>query len=156
MIRFLRATCLAVAALAGVGPSTLAADPTREQAEFFEAKVRPVLVERCFGCHSDAQKKAKGGLVADSLAGLLAGGDGGAALVPGDPDASRLIEAVRYATDDLKMPPKAKLPAAENEALTAWVKMGAPWPNAKLKADLASKNKNCNKGLKVPNVNDGL
>ncbi len=117
-----------------VASAAVAAEPTREQVEFFEAKVRPVLVERCFSCHSDVQKKTKGGLVVDSLAGLLTGGDAGPALVPGDPDASRIIEAVRYATDDLRMPPKAKLPAAEIEALTAWVKMGAPWPNAKLKA----------------------
>ena len=132
-----RAAWIAVFAAAATAASARAGEPTREQAEFFEAKVRPVLVERCFSCHSAAQKKAKGGLVADSLAGLLAGGDGGAALVAGDPAASRIIEAVRYATDDLKMPPKAKLPAAEIEALTAWVKMGAPWPNAKAKAGRA-------------------
>ncbi len=129
MIRFLAlAACISLAAPAR------SADPTREQAEFFEAKVRPVLAERCYSCHSDAQKKSKGGLVVDSLAGLTAGGDGGPALVPGDPGKSRLIEAVRYATDELRMPPKAKLPAAEIEVLTAWVRMGAPWPNARLKA----------------------
>ncbi len=129
MIRSLGAACLAVL----VASAVTAGEPTREQVEFFEAKVRPVLVARCYSCHSDAQKKTKGGLVVDSLAGLLAGGDGGPALVPGDPDASRVVEAVRYVTEELRMPPKGKLPDAEIEALAAWVKMGAPWPNAKLK-----------------------
>ncbi len=77
-----------------------AAEPTREQAEFFERSVRPLLADKCFSCHSDAAKKQKGGLVVDSLAGLLAGGDSGPAVAPGDPDKSPLVVAIRYADED--------------------------------------------------------
>ena len=108
-----------------------AAEPTREQAEFFEKSVRPLLIEKCYSCHSDAQKKHKGGLVVDSLAGLQQGGDTGPALVPGNPDKSLIVEAVRYTNEDMQMPPKGKLADAEIAILTKWVKLGAPWPNAK-------------------------
>src|SRR5579871_5295984 len=94
-----------LAAPASAGP------PTKEQAAFFENKVRPVLAEHCFACHSDAAKKRKGGLAVDSLAALLQGGDTGPAVVPGHPEKSLLVTAVGHATD-LKMPPKGKLPAA--------------------------------------------
>jgi hypothetical protein len=118
------AACLvALAAPASAGP------PTKEQAAFFETRVRPVLAEHCFKCHSDAEKKRKGGLAVDSLAALLQGGETGPAVVPGHPEKSLLVTAVGHATD-LKMPPKGKLSAAEVEALTTWVKTGAPWPNA--------------------------
>src|SRR5438309_980286 len=106
-----------------------AADPTPEQAEFFEAKVRPVLVEHCYSCHSAGAKKLKGGLRVDGRALLLTGGDNGPSLVPGDPEKSKLIEAVRYKNPDLQMPPKGKLPEAVIRDLEAWVKAGAPWPN---------------------------
>ena len=105
-----------------------AADPTPEQAEFFEAKVRPVLVEHCYKCHSSGAKALKGGLRVDGRALLLKGGDGGPALVPGEPDRSKLIEAIRYKNPDLQMPPKGKLPDAAIRDLEAWVKAGAPWP----------------------------
>jgi hypothetical protein len=125
----------AVAAVSPIPPAFADAsdppkEPTKEQAEFFEKKVRPVLAEKCFSCHSEAQKKNKGGLVVDSLAGLLQGGDSGPSVVPGDVAKSKLIEAVAYKNDDLKMPPKEKLADADVAALTEWVKMGAPWPNA--------------------------
>src|SRR5215210_7842530 len=87
-----------------------AADPTPDQAEFFEAKVRPVLVAHCYPCHSADAKKLKGGLRVDGRSLLLTGGDGGPALVPGDPEKSKLIEAVRYKNPDLQMPPKGRLP----------------------------------------------
>ena len=74
------------------------------------------------------QKPAKGGLRLDSRAALLKGGDSGPALVPGQPDKSRLIEAIAYKNVDLQMPPRGKLPDAAIADLTAWVKMGAPWP----------------------------
>ncbi len=108
-------------------PATAAAaDPAG--AEFFETKVRPVLVEHCFGCHSANAAKLKGGLRLDSRAGLLKGGDTGPAVVPGEPGKSRLVAAINYADVGLQMPPKGKLPAAAIADLTAWVKMGAPWP----------------------------
>lgn len=97
---------------------------------FFEQKIRPVLVEHCYECHSDSAKKTKGGLKLDSRAGWLAGGDGGtAAIVPGKPEESLLIRAVQHLEDDLAMPPeKPKLPDAVIADLVSWVKMGAPDP----------------------------
>jgi hypothetical protein len=97
--------------------------------EFFEKKIRPVLIEHCFKCHTG--QKVKGGLRLDSRAAILKGGDNGAALVPGDPVKSRLLVAVSYKDVDLQMPPKAKLPDGVIADLTAWVKMGAPWPAEK-------------------------
>jgi hypothetical protein len=102
-----------------------------EQLEFFEKKVRPVLVQHCYECHSAKAKKLKGGLLVDSRSGMLEGGDNGPAIVPGDPENSRLVEAIRYTNVDLKMPKKSKLPDAIIADLTAWVKMGAPWPDEK-------------------------
>ena len=97
---------------------------------FFEQKIRPVLVEHCYECHSDQAKKIKGGLSLDSRAGWLAGGDGGtAAIVPGKPEISLLIRVVQHLEDDLAMPPKKpKLPDAVIADLVSWVKMGAPDP----------------------------
>ena len=111
------------------GVSVRAAEPTPEQTEFFESKVRPILVDRCYSCHSDKAEKVKGGLKLDTREATLKGGTSGAALVPGDPDASLLIKAVRYTDPDLQMPPKdKKLSAEQIAALEAWVKMGAPDP----------------------------
>jgi hypothetical protein len=96
--------------------------------EFFEKKVRPILAEHCFGCHSTRAKKLRGGLHLDSRNGLLSGGDNGPVLIPGQPEKSRLIEAIRYGNVDLRMPPRGKLPDAAINDLVAWVRMGAPWP----------------------------
>ncbi|HEX5272134.1 MAG TPA: DUF1553 domain-containing protein [Gemmataceae bacterium] len=97
--------------------------------DFFERKVRPLLAERCFSCHSTAAKKRKGGLVLDSRAAVLRGGDSGPAAVPGEPDRSRLVEAVRYGNADLQMPPKGKLSDTEVAVLEAWVRRGLPFPD---------------------------
>lgn len=105
-----------------------AASTERTAVEFFEQKVRPILVERCFACHSQAAGKKKGGLVLDSRAALLRGGDSGPAVVPGQPDKSLLFHAVRHANSDLKMPPKAKLAEAQIADLAHWIKQGAIWP----------------------------
>src|SRR5215208_2374473 len=80
--------------------------------EFFEKKVRPVLVEHCYSCHSAQAKKQRGGLALDTREGLLKGGDRGPAVVPGKPDESLLIRAVRHADKALQMPPKGQLPAS--------------------------------------------
>ena len=100
---------------------------TPEHTEFFERKVRPVLVEHCYECHSAGAKKIKGGLVLDSRAGVIKGGDTGAAITPGDPEASLLIQAIRHTDAELAMP-KKKLPAQIIADLEMWVKMGAPDP----------------------------
>ena len=106
-----------------------AASPTPEQLEFFESKIRPVLAEHCYSCHSEKAEKVKGGLKLDTRDALLRGGTSGPVITPGDPDASLLIKAVRYTDPDLQMPPKdKKLSAEQITQLEAWVKMGAPDP----------------------------
>lgn len=96
---------------------------------FFENKIRPLLADHCYSCHSAKAEKLKGGLYVDSLEGLLKGGELGPALVPGDPEKSLLIKAVRYTDADLQMPPKnKKLSDRQIADLTQWVKAGAPWP----------------------------
>ena len=105
-----------------------AANLTPESAEFFEKKIRPVLVERCYKCHSAQAEKLKGGLYLDSREGILKGGDTSPAIVPGDPDKSLLVETIRYRNPDSQMPPKGKLPDNQIADLVEWVKMGAPWP----------------------------
>ena len=102
--------------------------PSAEQLSFFEEKIRPVLVKRCYKCHSADAEKLKGELLMDSRAGLLKGGETGPAIVPGDPEKSLLITAIRYEDPDLKMPPKSKLSDAEIGDLVRWVKLGAPDP----------------------------
>ena len=104
-----------------------AAQPSAQQADFFERQIRPLLAERCYECHS-AEKKQKGGLSLDTRDSVLRGGDTGPALVAGDPEKSLLIEAVRYKNHDLQMPPKKQLTAGEIKTLEDWVKMGAPDP----------------------------
>ncbi len=94
---------------------------------FFESKVLPVLQQRCFECHSHG-KKIKGGLALDSRSGWVSGGDHGPAIKPGDVEKSLLIKAVRRVDDNLAMPPKDRLPAAELAILEEWVKSGAPDP----------------------------
>ncbi len=111
-----------------VNLSARAADPTPEQLEFFEKKVRPVFVEHCFECHSKKAPKRRAGLYLDSRAGILRGGDNGKLFEPGKPEDSRLIEAVNYLNADMQMPKNGKLPDAVIADLTAWVKMGAPVP----------------------------
>jgi hypothetical protein len=98
-----------------------------DSADFFEKKVRPILAERCYECHSP-DKKVKGGLRLDSREGWAEGGDSGPAIVPGEPDKSIFIEAIRWGNLDLQMPPKKKLTADELAVLEKWVKMGAPDP----------------------------
>ncbi len=106
----------------------LAAEPEPAGLEFFESRVRPVLVEHCYGCHSAQVRKPKGGLLLDSAEGLRKGGSSGAVLVPGKPDDSLLVQAIRYDDETTRMPPRAKLPAAAIADLEQWVKNGAAAP----------------------------
>ena len=100
-----------------------------EGVEFFEKKVRPILVDNCYKCHSREAEKLKGNLLLDTRDGLLKGGDTGPGIVPGQPDKSLLIKAVRYTDEDLQMPPKGKkLTAQQISDLETWVKIGAPDP----------------------------
>src|SRR3954468_1460752 len=113
--------------LLACGRHTTADDPA---AEFFEKQVRPILVARCYECHSDKAAKLKGGLRLDSRAAALKGGDTGPAVVPGKPKESLLIEAINYG-ELYQMPPKSRLPAEEIAMLVRWVEIGAPWPEEK-------------------------
>jgi hypothetical protein len=115
-----------------------------EDVAFFESKVRPALAEHCYECHSG--EKTKGGLALDTKQGWEKGGDSGPVIVPGKPDESLLIKAVRYHDEDIAMPPKkkgGKLPEAIIAELVEWVKLGAPDPRvaevkiAGMKADEA-------------------
>jgi uncharacterized protein DUF1549/uncharacterized protein DUF1553/cytochrome c len=118
-------------------PMPVPADPkvSPEAAEFFETHVRPVLAEQCYNCHGPKLQQA--GLRVDSLAAMLRGTDAGKpALVPGDPDKSSLIQAIRW-EHKVKMPPQGKLPDKAIEALTQWVKMGAPWPGGGAQATVS-------------------
>ncbi len=94
-------------------------------AEFFERKVRPLLVQHCYACHG--RGRAKGGLSLDSREAMLAGGESGTVVVLDKPDESLLIEAVGYA-GDVQMPPSGKLADDEIAALKQWLSLGAPWP----------------------------
>jgi hypothetical protein len=98
-------------------------------AAFFEAKVLPLLRQRCYECHSH-ESKIKGGLALDSKSGWQTGGDHGAAITPGNVSKSLLVEAVRYTNPDMEMPPKGKLAANEIELLEKWIAMGAPDPRS--------------------------
>jgi len=117
---------LVIALQTGIAGFAAAADDAKMA--FFEKSIRPILINRCYECHSVEAGKSKGGLELDSRDGMLKGGDNGPALVAGDPDKSRIIESVRYHNQDLQMPPKGAMPAAEVKALEEWVKMGAPDP----------------------------
>ncbi len=101
--------------------------PTPEAVRFFESRIRPILADNCFKCHGD--KKQRGGLRLDSRAALMSGGDQGAAIMPGKPEESLLLKAVRH-EDELKMPPTKKLAKEQIADLTQWVRMGAPWPSS--------------------------
>ncbi len=101
--------------------------PVGGDESFFEAKIRPVLTEQCFKCHGP--KKVSGGLRLDARTSLMRGGEGGAVVVAGQPEKSRLIQALRHIDGaELKMPPDKKLPEHIVADFTAWVKRGAVWP----------------------------
>jgi hypothetical protein len=114
-------------------PTALSAERlSPEDQTFFEARVRPILVDRCFSCHSAQGGKIRGGLRLDSRPGWQAGGNSGPVIEPGLPDDSLLIQAVRYENDLVKMPPKTKgkLPESEIATLSEWVRRGAPDPRS--------------------------
>ena len=107
--------------------SSYAAAPTPAQVEFFEKSIRPVLAAECYECHSTAKKK--GGLALDTREGLLKGGESGPAIVPGQPDSSLLLQALRHTHPTLKMPKNgAKLDARILANFAEWIRQGAPDP----------------------------
>jgi hypothetical protein len=106
-----------------------------EDVAFFENKIRPLLSQHCFECHSAKSSKLKASLMLDSRARVIKGGETGAAIVPFKPDESLLISAIHYRS--MEMPPKGKLAKEEIENLERWVKIGAPWPNEPEPTDAA-------------------
>ena len=115
---------LGVSILWGVTDSraTSAKAEQRESVEFFEKQIRPLLAKQCYSCHGPGQQLSD--LCVDSREGLLQGGKRGPALLPGNPEESSLMAAVRH--DGLQMPPTSKLTDAEIQALEEWVRLGAP------------------------------
>ncbi|RME68590.1 MAG: hypothetical protein D6781_10530, partial [Verrucomicrobia bacterium] len=100
--------------------------------DFFETRIRPILTEHCYRCHSHEADKVKGGLLLDTREGLLHGGYSGDAVIPGDPENSLLILAVSYEDEDLQMPPKGKkLSNRQIADLIEWVRRGAPDPRTR-------------------------
>ncbi len=116
-----------------MAPLSSQAAQADQKEEFFEKRIRPILVEHCYGCHSAQAKKQKGGLRLDTRAGMLKGGDSGPAVVPDHPDESLLVMAVRYTEESLRMPPKGKLPETAIADFVKWVTIGSPDPRGETK-----------------------
>ncbi len=127
---FIRASAVAALALGAVLHPMSAAEAAADSAgdSFFEQKIRPVLADHCYKCHSTKAAKVKGGLVLDSMERALKGGNTGPAIVPSKPEESLLLKAIRYSDPDLEMPPKEKLPDEVIANFEKWIKAGAPFP----------------------------
>lgn len=132
------------------GAADLLRGAESENLEFFEKKIRPILVEKCYACHAAGSKSLKGGLRVDSRDALLRGGDSGPALVPGNAGESLLIKAIEHAPDFYEMPPDGKLPAAVIADFRKWVELGAPDPRLEIEAPAPR-----NSGRKSPSVEEG-
>ena len=105
-------------------------EPTPEQLDFFENKIRPVLAKNCYNCHSTQSKKLKAELYLDNREQAFKGGESGPSIVSGKADSSLLYRAILYKEESLEMPPKRKLPDAVIADFKKWIDMGAPWPKS--------------------------
>jgi hypothetical protein len=120
----MRPGILLIAILFTTGSAWAAAPAVeRQRLDFFESKIRPILVKHCYECHAAGSKKLRGGLLVDSRQGLLEGGESGPAVVPGDLGESLLLSALKH--DDFEMPPKGKLPPAVIADFEKWIQDGA-------------------------------
>ncbi|MEX2140138.1 MAG: PSD1 and planctomycete cytochrome C domain-containing protein [Pirellulales bacterium] len=131
MKTFAKACCAVLAVVVLWQCRARGASPTQDKVspqdiDFFEKEIRPLLAANCFECHGE--KKQEAGLRLDARLPAMRGGDEGPVIKAGDPEASKLVAAVRY-TGDIQMPPDGKLPSEKVEVLAAWVKRGAPWPD---------------------------
>lgn len=131
-----RVSGLSVLLVLACASSISAADPG---IEFFEKKIRPVLVEQCYSCHSAEAKKQKGGLLLDTRAGIRKGGESGPAVVPVKPKDSLILKAIRYNDENMRMPPKGKLSEAAIRDFEEWIAMGAPDPREDPKGSVVEK-----------------
>ncbi|TWT58215.1 Planctomycete cytochrome C [Thalassoglobus neptunius] len=120
----LRACCVTFSIVAVTAASAFAENGE----DFFEERIRPVLVKRCYSCHSEATQSLEGGLALDTRQGWAKGGESGKAIVPGDIDGSLLISAIRYDDENLQMPPDQALSDREIADFEQWVRIGAPDP----------------------------
>jgi hypothetical protein len=127
--------------LSGAAQTEPAGAEDRDGIDFYEKKVRPILAERCYKCHSVRAEKVKAGLLLDSREGMLKGGTSGPALVPGNHGRSLLWQALRYVDRNLQMPPDGKLPEAQFKDVEAWIRRGAPAPRGILPDLLAEARK---------------
>ncbi len=128
-----RSLLTAVLFLAAAPARAQDAAPSPEQLAFFEKKIQPVLVEKCYKCHSEKAEKIKGGLVLDTREGIRRGGDNGPAVVPGDLAESLVVEALRYTNKDFAMPPEKSGGKLSDEIIKdfeTWIKMGAADPRS--------------------------
>lgn len=130
MMEHMSRIVLAISIVAGFFSfsSVSAREPDAEGIRFFEQKIRPVLVEHCYECHSANSKTLRGNLRLDTKSGMLSGGDSGPSVVPGDPEESLLLATIRYTGDNYDMPPKGKLPDSLIADFEKWIQMGAPDP----------------------------
>lgn len=131
------ATLLFMCSVAHSAVSAQDTPPDPKGVKFFESKIRPVLVKKCYACHSQAAakaKKLKGKLLLDSRAGVLSGGESGPVIVPMKPEQSLLIDALRH--ESLEMPPKERLSEAVIRDFVLWIQMGAPDPRDGRQLDL--------------------
>lgn len=125
-LKILSVTLFAASVCFGLAGGAYADDSfTQQQLDHFENKVRPILVNRCNECHAGGE--SEGGLSLRSRKSMLAGGETGAAIVPGDPDNSLLVKALHY-DDVYQMPPDSKLPEEEIRIIEDWIRESAPWP----------------------------
>jgi mono/diheme cytochrome c family protein len=124
--RYLMFHFRALAILALLLPAVARAAQPAVDGEFFEKRIRPLFADHCYKCHGP--EKSKGEFRLDTRQALRQGGKTGPAIVPGHPEKSLLIEAVRYTNEDLQMPPKEQLTDAQVNDLVAWVQAGAPDP----------------------------
>jgi Protein of unknown function (DUF1553)/Protein of unknown function (DUF1549)/Planctomycete cytochrome C/Concanavalin A-like lectin/glucanases superfamily len=122
--------CLAIAFIqvSGVFRLALATEPDAAGIEFFESRIRPLLNEHCFECHSARADAIQGELLLDSREGVLKGGENGPAIVPFEPEKSRILAAVGRTDEDLQMPPDGPLTDQAIADLKTWIERGAPWP----------------------------
>jgi len=125
-----------------------AAEPATEATEFFEQKIRPILVTHCAECHSN-NRKQQGGLALESREDWMRGGDSGPVIIPGDPDKSLLIVAVRQTDKDLRMPPKQKLTETQIADLETWVRNGAVDPRQKVAGDTPEQHRRTKYGMSL-------
>ncbi len=134
---FSRANLIWSALLVALVLASPAQGDDREGIQFFETKIRPVLIKHCYECHAADSKSLKGGLLVDSAAGLRAGGDSGPAIIEQRPEDSPLIQALMF--ENYEMPPSGKLPDAVIQDFVRWVKMGAPDPRKEAPAPSVAK-----------------